>query len=105
MRLATQARMRCTCVKVQRMGHIQIRNVPPELHRKLKAKAATRGLSLSEYLLGVAEREAHQLSAPEILARIRAQGGGGVPGFDSAQVIREEREARDRELERRIFGD
>jgi plasmid stability protein len=31
--------------------HIQIRNVPEELHRTLKARAALAGMSLSDYLL------------------------------------------------------
>ena len=30
---------------------IQLRNVPDELHRKLKASAALAGMSLSEYIL------------------------------------------------------
>ena len=30
---------------------LQIRNVPEAVHRKLKARAATLGMSLSEYLL------------------------------------------------------
>jgi antitoxin FitA len=33
------------------MGLIQIRNVPDDVHRTLKARAATRGTSLSEYVL------------------------------------------------------
>ncbi|MBI4092467.1 MAG: hypothetical protein HY420_00925 [Candidatus Kerfeldbacteria bacterium] len=39
---------------------IRIRNVPDALHRRLKARAAVAGISLSDYLLaeirGVAER-------------------------------------------------
>lgn len=31
---------------------IQIRNVPDELHRELKARAARAGMTLSDYLLG-----------------------------------------------------
>lgn len=31
---------------------VQIRNVPDNLHRELKARAALKGLSLSDYLLG-----------------------------------------------------
>jgi plasmid stability protein len=31
--------------------HIQIRNVPEELHRTLKSRAALAGMSLSDYLL------------------------------------------------------
>jgi hypothetical protein len=30
---------------------IQLRNVPDELHRKLKARAAAEGMSLSDYIL------------------------------------------------------
>ena len=30
---------------------IQLRHVPDALHRKLKARAATKGMSLSDYLL------------------------------------------------------
>ena len=33
------------------MSMVQIRNVPPDLHRELKARAAHAGLSLSYYLL------------------------------------------------------
>ena len=36
---------------VECMGHIQIRNVPEDVHRTLKARAAREGMSLSEYLL------------------------------------------------------
>jgi plasmid stability protein len=33
------------------MPHVQIRNVPPKIHKTLKARAAKKGMSLSEYLL------------------------------------------------------
>lgn len=39
-----------TCYGVDRMGMIQIRNVPDDVHRALKARAASMGLSLSDYL-------------------------------------------------------
>jgi hypothetical protein len=35
---------------------IQLRHVPDELHRKLKARAAMEGLSRSDYLLHEVER-------------------------------------------------
>lgn len=48
---------------------IQLRNVPDDLHRKLKARAAEEGMSLSEYILrdvrSIAERP-----TPEELKRI-----------------------------------
>jgi plasmid stability protein len=46
------------------MGMIQIRNVPPELHRKLKVRAAQNGMSLSDYLLAEIEQTA-SLPTPE----------------------------------------
>jgi plasmid stability protein len=49
---------------------IQIRNVPSDLHRKLKARAALEGLSLSDYLLREVERLAERPTLQEIRARI-----------------------------------
>jgi predicted nucleic acid-binding protein len=44
--------MRIACVTLFRMSKlIQIRNVPDELHRTLKARAAKAGMTLSDYLL------------------------------------------------------
>lgn len=37
---------------------IQLRNVPDELHRRLKSRAALEGMSLSDYLLGEIARDA-----------------------------------------------
>ena len=51
---------------------IQIRNVPPELHRKLKVRAAEAGMSLSEYLLSELEQVAEWLTPEEIKARVRS---------------------------------
>ena len=53
---------------------IQIRHVPDELHRKLKVRAAEQGLSLSEYLLRMAVREAGRLTIEELSERIRGRG-------------------------------
>ena len=55
------------------MAHIQIRNVPPELHRKLKARAAAEGLTLSEYLLREAERAVERPTIDELTRRVRAR--------------------------------
>ena len=69
---------------------IQIRNVPDELHRTLKAKAAARGMTLSDYLLEMAEREANRVSWEEMSERIRRRGR--VPlGTRAADIIREHR--------------
>jgi plasmid stability protein len=55
------------------MPHIQIRNVPPDLHRKLKARAAELGLTLSEYLLREAERAVEKPTVEELTRRIEAR--------------------------------
>ncbi len=70
------------------MGMIQIRNVPDDVHRKLKARAAEMGLSLSEYL----NREIAALAAlptfDEVHSLIKL-AGPATPGFSAADVVRE----------------
>lgn len=73
------------------MGMIQIRNVPDDLHRKLKARAAEEGLSLSEYLLRMAEREAERPTIAELTERIRSRNPRKL-GFSAADVVRELRD-------------
>ena len=72
---------------------IQIRNVPPELHRRLKARAAQAGMSLSDYLLAEVRQVAEQPTIEEIRARLAA-----LPPVDlvpsPADIIREERDRR-----------
>ena len=50
---------------------IQIRNVPDHLHRKLKARAADQGLSLSDYLLAEIEQLGARPTPEEIKERLR----------------------------------
>jgi hypothetical protein len=69
---------------------IQIRNVPDALHRTLKARAAENGLSLSDYLLRMAEQESQTMSWQEVVAKVRARGEHG--GFSGGDVIRELRD-------------
>ena len=58
-----------------RMGVLlQIRDVPDDVHRALKARAAAAGLSLSEYVRGVLERTASRPTPAELAARIAARG-------------------------------
>jgi len=49
---------------------IQLRHVPDALHRKLKARAAMQGTSLSEYLMKEIELIAEQPTLQETLAEI-----------------------------------
>jgi plasmid stability protein len=71
---------------------IQVRNVPDDLHRKLKVRAAERGLSLSDYLLRMAEREADMLTIEELTARIRSRPKARLERAPS-EILREIRDA------------
>ena len=75
------------------MKMIQIRNVPDEVHRTLKMRAAAEGLSLSDYLLRDIERAANRPTIEEILERARLAGSVD-PAESSAASVRAERDAR-----------
>jgi plasmid stability protein len=72
---------------------IQIRNVPSELHRRLKSRAALAGMSLSDYLLGEIRQSAERPTLDELRARL--EGRGAVqPLVAPAEAVRAERDAR-----------
>jgi plasmid stability protein len=48
---------------------IQVRNVPDQLHRKLKVRAAEHGVSLSDYILGELKRLSERISPQELAER------------------------------------
>jgi antitoxin FitA len=72
---------------------IQIRHVPDEVHRKLKARAALAGMSLSEYLLAEARRSLERPTRAEILERI-ARRRAVTPRVPAAEILRGERDRR-----------
>jgi antitoxin FitA len=49
---------------------IQIRNVPDELHRRLKVRAAKAGMTLSDYLLSEIEQIAEKPTLRELMERL-----------------------------------
>lgn len=71
---------------------VQIRNVPDALHRRLKARAATAGQSLSDYLLLELERVAALPTREEMLARVHSRARVTLK-TPAAEVIRRERES------------
>lgn len=71
---------------------IQLRNVPDELHRKLKARAAMAGMTLSDYLLAEIARSASQPTIEELRARLAIRAATD-PQVSPAQAVRAEREA------------
>lgn len=72
---------------------IQIRNVPVEIHRELKSRAALAGMSLSDYLLRELREVAARPSLDEMLARL-----GRLPPVElsetPADAVRAERDRR-----------
>ena len=74
------------------MKMIQIRNVPDDLHRALKARAAQEGSTLSDYILAELPRLAEKPTPEQVLARIRQRSPVGGP--PAAELIRAERDAR-----------
>lgn len=50
---------------------IQIRNVPDDLHRTLKVRAARAGMTLSDYLLSEIEQVAAKPTLAEMMERLR----------------------------------
>jgi len=56
--------------------NVQIRNVPDDVHRTLRARAAAAGLSLSDYLLAEIVRVADRPPVADVLARADARHGG-----------------------------
>ncbi|MBL8239520.1 MAG: hypothetical protein JNM66_19000 [Bryobacterales bacterium] len=77
---------------------IEIRNVPGKLYEQRKARAAKRGMSLSAFLIEIAERAmaeswAKVLFDPEeFFARVR-RIAPDTSDFDSAAYIRRHRDA------------
>jgi plasmid stability protein len=72
---------------------IQIRNVPTELHRRLKVRAAIEGMSMSDYVLRELRKALDRPTRQEILERLRAQPVRRL-GRRAAEVVRAERDAR-----------
>jgi plasmid stability protein len=70
---------------------IQIRNVPDEMHRMLKARAATEGISLSDLIKRELGATSRLLSFEELDARVRARGRSKGTTAETVRYIREAR--------------
>ena len=93
--------MRTAWKHVNGMGKmVQVRNVPEDVHRKLKALAAMEGVSLSDYILAEMRRMAELPTLKEMIERLKS-----LPPVETrtptAEVLRREREKRTRTLARR----
>jgi antitoxin FitA len=84
--------MRSTRVNVEHMPKmIQVRNVPDDLHRTLKARAAEAGMSLSDYIKRELEQSAARPTFEEFDRRVQARGKSGVRTETTLSILREAR--------------
>ena len=70
---------------------IQLRHVPDDLHRKLKARAALAGLPLSDYLLQKVRRVAERPTIAELRSRL-AHRSPMTLKVSPAKAVRAERD-------------
>ncbi len=85
--------MRLACANVHRMAKmIQIRNVPENVHRTLKVRAAQASMTLSDYLLAEVQQLAELPTIDELTQRIRRRSAVQLRG-SSATLIRRHRDA------------
>lgn len=85
--------MRSACNYAAGMKMLQIRNVPDDVHRKLKARAALEGRSLSEFALAELRRSLERPTRAELLERLKARERA-VVSEPAADAVRAERDAR-----------
>lgn len=71
---------------------IQIRNVPDELHRELKQRAALAGMSMSDYIKRELDRRSRKSTINEIYARSRGRSVGST--LTTQKIVDIIREAR-----------
>jgi plasmid stability protein len=73
---------------------IQVRHVPDDVHRRLKARAATKGMSLSDYLRTELELIAERALVDEVLEAAESEAVASPAAF--ARVWDDVRAERDR---------
>jgi plasmid stability protein len=71
---------------------VQIRNVPDDVHKKLRIRAAGEGLSLSEYLLRELTRMANTTTPAELMERVASRPKTDISTQSVVNIIRETRD-------------
>jgi plasmid stability protein len=80
---------------------IQVKNVPPDLHERLRSRARAEGRNLSDYVLDVLERDLGVPSTREWLDRLaRDEPAQGISSQEIAAALHAGREERDAQLAR-----
>lgn len=89
---ATAIDMSATWPNVIHMSKmIQVRNVPDDVHKTLKVRAAAEGISLSDYIKRDLEELAKQATLEDVFADARARGESGITAEEIVAEIRQMR--------------
>ena len=81
------------CMYYACMPHIQVRNVPPEVHDALVAKAAGAGQSLQQFLAEKLTEIADTPTLDEVLDRIESRQLSDLSAADIVEEIRRDRDS------------
>lgn len=93
MRTAEIVDMSSARVNVRHMSKmIQIRNVPDDLHRELKMRAAAAGMSLSDYIKRELDRRSRKSTIREVAAR--SEGRSAEWNLTTQEIVDTIREGR-----------
>ncbi|MGA7703271.1 MAG: hypothetical protein WB998_00080 [Solirubrobacteraceae bacterium] len=85
------------------MSAIQVKNVPDELHERLRARARAEGRSMSDYVLYLLERDLALPTMREWLERLKEdEPVTGVSSEDILTALHEGRAERDAQIQRAI---
>lgn len=74
------------------MPSIQVKNVPDDVHRTMRRRAAMKGMSLQEYLLARLTADARSPSVEEVLGEVGLRSGGEVPIAAAVAAVRSDRD-------------
>jgi antitoxin FitA len=72
---------------------IQVRNLNPELHKKVKIRATEEGLTITDWVENLIEREVARPSMKDVYARLRTRKPMNL-NPSAAEMIREDRDNR-----------
>lgn len=76
------------------MPSVQVKDVPEDVHRVLRRRAAAAGQSLQEYLLGRLIDEARRPTLEEVLERADERSGGSVSFTTAVRALGDDRSDR-----------
>lgn len=74
------------------MKTLQVRNVPEDVHRALRSRAAAAGLSLSDYALKELRTAAERPPIAEVLRRARTRPGAAPSAAAIVDAVRSDRD-------------